>query len=131
MIWYSFFFDNPLYSQSLIHTCSLSLFLLHAVQILDGVQVYEARARMGEKLAQRILLEFANDCGSSSSGDDGSSTAGNDIDVVIPIPETSRTSALQCAHVLQRPYREVSGCVRRRVSGWYKVANVLVGCEFP
>lgn len=64
--------------------------------ILDGVQVYEARSGMGEKLALKILREFPE----------------HDIDTVIPIPETSRTSALQCAHVLNRPYRE--GYIKNR-----------------
>ncbi|RYH12510.1 hypothetical protein EON65_38110 [archaeon] len=44
--------------------------------ILDGVQVYEARYRMGERLAKKVLEV----CGE-----------GHGIDVVIPIPETSRT----------------------------------------
>lgn len=65
--------------------------------ILDGVKVYDARGRMGEKLAEKILSV----CGSD-----------HDIDVVIPIPETSRTAALQCAHILNRPYRE--GYVKNR-----------------
>lgn len=67
-------------------------------QILDGVPVYAARARMGEKLAHLLasyLTEHEQD------------KAFMDIDVVIPIPETSRTAALQCAQLLQKPYREV------------------------
>lgn len=64
--------------------------------VMDGVQVYEARSRMGAKLAQKILAQWP----------------GHDIDIVMPIPETSRTSALRCAAVLKRPYRE--GFVKNR-----------------
>jgi amidophosphoribosyltransferase len=63
------------------------------MQIIDGVQVSSARGRMGEKLAQRVLQEFG--------------TTQLDIDVVMPVPETSRTAALACARILKRPYREV------------------------
>eukprot|EP00981_Chlorochromonas_danica_P002089 scaffold423_cov185-Ochromonas_danica.AAC.13 len=58
--------------------------------------VYEARARMGEKLARKILNVMAD----------------HDIDTVMPIPETSRTAAMQCAHILNVPYRE--GFVKNR-----------------
>ena len=51
---------------------------------------------MGAKLAQKIL----------------STDPSHDIDIVMPIPETSRTSALRCAAVLKRPYRE--GFVKNR-----------------
>ncbi len=57
--------------------------------------MYAARARMGEKLAH--LLE------SSFTAEDSM-----DIEVVIPVPETSRTAALQCAQLLHKPYREVT-----------------------
>jgi amidophosphoribosyltransferase len=64
--------------------------------ILDGVHVCDARANMGEKLAKKIqLLSLADD-----------------IDAVIPIPETSRTAALKCAIMLNKPYRE--GFVKNR-----------------
>ena len=64
--------------------------------VIDGVPVYEARVRMGDKLAQKILRLHPD----------------HDIDIVMPIPETSRTSALQCAHALNRPYRE--GFIKNR-----------------
>lgn len=64
--------------------------------ILDGVKVYDARINMGAKLAKKILSLFPN----------------HDIDSVIPIPETSRTAALQCANILNKPYRE--GYVKNR-----------------
>jgi amidophosphoribosyltransferase len=51
---------------------------------------------MGEKLAKKIL----------------SLSPAIDIDIVIPIPETSRTAALTCAQVLQKPYRE--GFIKNR-----------------
>ena len=64
--------------------------------ILDGVQVYQARLNMGKALAEKILRERVN----------------HEIDVVIPVPDTSRTSALQCANTLGVPYRE--GFIKNR-----------------
>mmetsp|Transcript_23608 Transcript_23608/g.26922 ORF Transcript_23608/g.26922 Transcript_23608/m.26922 type:complete len:568 (-) Transcript_23608:1691-3394(-) len=64
--------------------------------IMDGVSVYETRLLMGEKLAQKIMRKHPD----------------HDIDVVIPIPDTSRTSALQAAYVLGRPFRE--GYIKNR-----------------
>jgi amidophosphoribosyltransferase len=64
--------------------------------IMDGVSVYETRLKMGEKLAQKILRVRPD----------------HDIDVVIPIPDTSRTSALQAAYFLNRPFRE--GFIKNR-----------------
>ena len=64
--------------------------------LIDGVSVYEARRRMGEILAAKIKRISPN----------------HDIDVVIPVPETSRTAALETASRLDRPYRE--GFVKNR-----------------
>ena len=64
--------------------------------IMDGVSVYETRLKMGQKLAENIISKYPN----------------HDIDVVIPIPDTSRTSALQAAYHLNRPFRE--GFIKNR-----------------
>jgi amidophosphoribosyltransferase len=64
--------------------------------IMDGVSVYESRLIMGEKLAHKIMNKYPD----------------HDIDVVIPIPDTSRTSALQAAYILGRPFRE--GFIKNR-----------------
>ena len=64
--------------------------------IIDGVSVYETRLRMGEKLADKILRIYPD----------------HEIDVVIPIPDTSRTAALQAAYKLNRPFRE--GFIKNR-----------------
>lgn len=67
--------------------------------IMDGIAVYKARLRMGEKLADKILREHPN----------------HDIDVVIPIPDTSRSSALELANHLGVKYRE--GFMKNRYIG--------------
>lgn len=64
--------------------------------IIDGISVYESRLKMGELLAQKIMKRYPE----------------HDIDVVIPIPDTSRTSALQAAYILGRPFRE--GFIKNR-----------------
>lgn len=68
--------------------------------IIDGISVYKARLKMGEKLAHRILKEW---------------TEAHDIDVVIPIPDTSRTSALELANILGVKFRE--GFMKNRYIG--------------
>ena len=64
--------------------------------VLDGISVYEARSRMGDILAKKIMKLAYH----------------KDIDAVIPIPDTSRTAALECAVQLNKPYRE--GFVKNR-----------------
>src|SRR3954469_13633486 len=66
---------------------------------IDNISVYRARMRMGDKLADKILRERPN----------------HDIDAVIPIPDTSRTSALQLAQRLNLKYRE--GFTKNRYIG--------------
>jgi amidophosphoribosyltransferase len=67
--------------------------------IIDKLSVYKARLRMGEKLAEKIKRLRPD----------------HDIDVVIPIPDTSRTAAMQVAHGLGVKYRE--GFIKNRYIG--------------
>ena len=67
--------------------------------IIDRISVYKARLRMGEKLAKKVLRDWPD----------------HDIDVVIPIPDTSRTAALQMANILGLKYRE--GFIKNRYIG--------------
>ena len=67
--------------------------------IIDNVSVYKARLRMGQKLVKKILRERPN----------------HDIDVVIPIPDTSRSTALEVAYHLNVKYRE--GFIKNRYIG--------------
>ena len=76
------------------------VYLAREDSIMDDVSVYKARLRMGEKLAQRILARFGKD---------------HDIDVVIPIPESSRTCAIPLAYALGIKFRE--GFVKNRYIG--------------
>lgn len=66
---------------------------------LDNISVYRARLKMGETLAKRVISTVPPD----------------QIDAVIPIPESSRPSAMQLAHKLGLPYRE--GFVKNRYVG--------------
>lgn len=67
--------------------------------IIDRLSVYKARLRMGERLAEKILTVRPD----------------HDIDVVIPVPDTSRTAAVQVAHELGVKYRE--GFIKNRYIG--------------
>ncbi len=75
------------------------VYLARPDSIIDDISVYKARLRMGEKLAEKILRERPD----------------HDIDVVIPIPDTSRTSALRLAYHIGAPYRE--GFIKNRYIG--------------
>lgn len=67
--------------------------------IIDNISVHKARLRMGKKLAAKIKREWKN----------------HDIDVVIPVPETSRTAALQVANALGIDFAE--GFIKNRYIG--------------
>jgi amidophosphoribosyltransferase len=66
---------------------------------MDNISVHKARLRMGDLLAEKIKRVWAD----------------HDIDVVIPIPDTSRTAAVQVAQLLGVKYRE--GFVKNRYIG--------------
>jgi amidophosphoribosyltransferase len=75
------------------------VYLARPDSLMDGVSVYEARLHMGEQLAEKIRRQYRH----------------LSIDVVIPVPDTSRPSALQLATRLGLVYRE--GFVKNRYIG--------------
>ena len=75
------------------------VYLARPDSIIDQVAVYKSRLRMGEKLGAQLQESWPD----------------HDIDVVIPIPDTSRTSALQLANSLGLKYRE--GFIKNRYIG--------------
>lgn len=83
-----------------LHPCVFEfVYLARPDSVIDGISVYQARLDMGETLAERVRQVLPLD----------------EIDVVIPIPESSRPSAMQLAQVLGKPYRE--GFVKNRYVG--------------
>ena len=75
------------------------VYLARPDSMIDGISVYRTRMRMGEKLAKKIQREWPN----------------HDIDVIRPIPDTSRTAALEMSQVLGVRYRE--GFIKNRYIG--------------
>lgn len=75
------------------------VYLARPDSVMDGISVYQARLNLGESLAKRVI----------------STVPPSEIDVVIPIPESSRPSAMQLAQLLGLPYRE--GFVKNRYVG--------------
>ena len=98
-------FGGNLHSQQCSDKSSLNpclfeyVYLARPDSVIDGVSVYETRLSMGEYLADKLSREWD----------------GVDIDVVIPIPDSSRPSALQLANRLGIPFRE--GFVKNRYIG--------------
>ena len=75
------------------------VYLARPDSFVDGISVYKARLRMGEKLAEKVLRLMPD----------------HDIDVVMPIPDSGRTSALSMAVELGVKYRE--GFIKNRYIG--------------
>jgi len=84
--------DNPKYAPCIFE----QVYMARPDSIMDKISVYKARLRMGKTLAKKILRLYPK----------------HDIDVVIPIPDTSRTAAVQLAYHLGLKYRE--GFVKNR-----------------
>jgi amidophosphoribosyltransferase len=87
---------NPVYNPCIFEY----VYFARPDSTIDGISVYKSRMRMGEKLAYKIQREWGMD---------------HQIDVVIPIPETSRTAALELAQILGVKYRE--GFMKNRYIG--------------
>lgn len=98
-------FDGQLYTQQCADNPTLNPCIFEFVyfsrpdSFIDKISVYSARVEMGKKLGQRIREDYAH----------------LDIDVVIPIPETSCDIALQIAQLIDKPYRQ--GFVKNRYVG--------------
>lgn len=94
------FFSRQCAENPKLHPCLFEyVYLARPDSIIDGVSVYKSRLRMGEFLAEKIIKEWGH----------------LHFDVVIPIPDTSRTSALPIAHALNIKYRE--GFIKNRYIG--------------
>ena len=87
--------ENPLYSPCIFEF----VYFARPDSTIDKMSVYASRVEMGNKLAEKISREWADE----------------DIDVIIPIPETSCDIALQIANHLNIPYRQ--GFVKNRYIG--------------
>ncbi|NDP60930.1 MAG: amidophosphoribosyltransferase, partial [Oxalobacteraceae bacterium] len=97
--------DGQLYNQQCAENPTLNpcafefVYFARPDSVIDGASVYAARLKMGEYLAEKIKREF---------------TAG-DIDVVMPIPDSSRPAAMELAMKLNLDYRE--GFIKNRYIG--------------
>jgi len=87
--------DNPRYRSCIFEY----VYFARPDSVIDKVYVHKARMRMGHNLAEKVQKVWPD----------------HDIDVVIPIPDTSRTSALEMAITLGVPYRE--GYIKNRYIG--------------
>ncbi|MTE23947.1 amidophosphoribosyltransferase [Microbacterium sp. ZXX196] len=100
--------DGEMFSQQCaedprLAPCSFEyVYLARPDSVMNGVSIYESRLRMGEKLAATIARHIPAD----------------EIDVVMPIPDSARPAAMEVARVLGIEYRE----------GFYK--NRYVGRTF-
>jgi amidophosphoribosyltransferase len=97
--------DGNFFSQECVPGATLNpcifefVYLARPDSVIDGISVYETRLRMGESLADKISSEYSH----------------LDIDVVIPIPDSSRPSAMELSKRLKLPYRE--GFIKNRYIG--------------
>jgi len=87
--------DSPV-----LNPCAFEfVYLARPDSVIDGASVYHSRLKMGEYLADKIKREFST----------------GDIDVVMPIPDSSRPSTIELALKLNLDYRE--GFIKNRYIG--------------
>ena len=91
------FFSEQCAAPAKIAPCIFEhVYLARPDSIIDGISVHKARMRMGEVMAQKITEQWQD----------------HDIDVVIPIPDTARTAAIELANALDVKFRE--GFIKNR-----------------
>jgi amidophosphoribosyltransferase len=94
------FYSQQCAPQASLHPCIFEyVYLARPDSQIDGISVYQTRLNMGESLAEKIARDYHH----------------LDIDVVIPIPDSSRPAAMQLANRLGLPYRE--GFIKNRYIG--------------
>jgi amidophosphoribosyltransferase len=94
------FFSHQCAPNATLNPCIFEfVYLARPDSVIDGISVYETRLRMGESLGEKIRTEYGH----------------LDIDVVIPIPDSSRPAAMQLSKHLNLPYRE--GFIKNRYIG--------------
>jgi amidophosphoribosyltransferase len=94
------FHSRPCAPTASLNPCIFEfVYLARPDSVIDGISVYETRLRMGESLAEKIKRQYRH----------------IDIDVVIPIPDSSRPSAMELSKRLNLPYRE--GFIKNRYIG--------------
>ncbi|MEK6594745.1 MAG: amidophosphoribosyltransferase [Pseudomonadota bacterium] len=94
------FFSHQCAQKVSLNPCIFEfVYLARPDSVIDGISVYETRLRMGESLADKIRRNYSH----------------LDIDVVIPIPDSSRPAAMQLSKYLDLPYRE--GFIKNRYIG--------------
>ncbi len=97
--------DGHFYNRQCAPNASLNpcifefVYLARPDSVIDGISVYETRLRMGVSLAEKIRRQHRH----------------LDIDVVIPIPDSSRPAAMELSKQLNLPYRE--GFIKNRYIG--------------
>lgn len=94
------FYSRQCATKSSLNPCIFEfVYLARPDSVIDGISVYETRLRMGESLADKIRRQYGH----------------LDIDVVIPIPDSSRPAAMELSKRLNLPYRE--GFIKNRYIG--------------
>ena len=94
------FHNRQCASEASLNPCIFEfVYLARPDSVIDGISVYETRLRMGESLAEKIRRQYRH----------------IDIDVVIPIPDSSRPAAMELSKRLNLPYRE--GFIKNRYIG--------------
>ena len=97
--------DGKFYSQQcadspVLNPCAFEfVYFARPDSVIDGASVYATRLKMGEYLAEKVALQFPH----------------GEIDVVMPIPDSSRPAAMQLALKLNLDYRE--GFIKNRYIG--------------
>ena len=94
------FYNRQCAPNSSLNPCIFEfVYLARPDSVIDGISVYETRLRMGVSLAEKIRRQYRQ----------------LDIDVVIPIPDSSRPAAMELSKQLNLPYRE--GFIKNRYIG--------------